>query len=194
MVTLDEIKELRDLTGVSIMQCQQALVAAGGDKAKALIELKKKSSAIADKKADRTLGSGVVGVYSHGGNIGAMVKLLCETDFVANNPEFRELASDIAMHVAAMAPEFVSDKMISEPLREELKSSFLAEVSGMQKPDEVKAKIVEGKLASYFGERTLLDQPFVKNGDMTVGQLIKSAIQKFGENIQVESISRIAVK
>ena len=176
------------------MQCREALVASNGDMAKALELLKRKSADIAAKKSTRTLGSGVIVAYVHGGSIGALVKLLCETDFVARNPDFKILAEDIAMHVSAMNPEYVSEKDVPADKLESLKAEFMKEVASMDKPEEIKAKIVEGKVASYVKERTLLEQPFVKDQDKTVGQVVKEGIQKFGENIEVGGFEALSVR
>lgn len=191
-VTTETIKELRDKTGVSIMQCRKALIEAGGDMAKAIIILEKNSKAIASKKSDRTLGAGVIQSYIHGaGTVGAMVELLCETDFVAKNEEFKNLSREIAMHVAAINPQFVRKEDISEDEKNKAMEVFAEEVKG--KPDNIKEKILEGKLSTYFGEKTLLLQPFFKNQEVTVSQIIESAIQKFGEKIEVGRVVRFAV-
>ncbi|MDD5318811.1 MAG: translation elongation factor Ts [Candidatus Pacebacteria bacterium] len=148
-ITTEQIKELRDLTGISIMQCKKALEEAGGDKEKALVLLRQKGADIAAKKGDRTLGAGAIAAYIHStGTIGAMVELVSETDFVSKNEEFKKLAYDIAMQVSATSP-------------------------------------VESE--------ALLEQPFIKNPDLTIAQLIESAIQKFGEKIQVERFVRFGV-
>ncbi|HEY9480636.1 MAG TPA: elongation factor Ts [Candidatus Paceibacterota bacterium] len=192
MVTTDLIKELRDATGVSVMQCKKALEEAGGDKEKALVILKKKGAEAAAKKGDRTLGAGTIAAYVHStGMVGSMVELACETDFVSKNPEFKALAYDIAMHVAAAKPEFLKKEDIDPQSRAVAESVFAKDVEG--KPEAMKAKILEGKLASYFGERVLLDQPFVKNGDMTVAALVSSAVQKFGEKIEIVRFARFGV-
>lgn len=184
MVTTDLIKELRDATGVSVMQCKKALEEAGGDKEKALVILKKKGAEAVAKKGDRTLNAGVIQAYLHStGSVGVMVELACETDFVSKNDEFKQLAYDIAMHIAAMKPEFLKKEDITEADKNLAASAFEKEVEG--KPAEMKAKILEGKINSYFADRVLLEQPFVKNGEMTVGQLIAAAVQKFGEKTEI---------
>jgi elongation factor Ts len=191
MVTTDAIKELRDATGVSIMQVKKALEEAGGDKEKALVILKKKGAEVAAKKGDRTLGAGVVQAYVHStGTVGTLVELASETDFVANTPEFKQLAYDIAMHIAASKPEFIKKENISEADRSLAASVFEKDVDG--KPADMKAKILEGKLAAYFGERVLLEQPYIKNTDVTIGELINTAVQKFGEKIEVVRFVRYA--
>ena len=141
-----------------------------------------KESAV--KKADRNLNAGVVVAYVHSnGMVGAMVEVACETDFVSKNEEFKQMAYDIAMHVAASRPEFLKKEDITDEARVLAESVFAKEVEG--KPEDMKAKILEGKLSAYFGERVLLEQPFIKNPEMTIGALIASAVQKFGEKTEI---------
>ena len=190
-ISTDDVKLLRDQTGISVMQCKKALEEAGGDMNKALAILKRKSADIALKKGDRTLGSGTIAAYVHGaGTVGVMLLLKCETDFVAKNEDFRQMAYDLAMHVAALNPEFISEKAVSEDVKNELLAQFEKEVAALDKPAEVKAKIIESKLETYIKERTLLGQPFVKDGSTPVSQLITEAVQKFGENIEVGHFTR----
>lgn len=190
-ITTDLIKSLRDETGVSVMQCKKALEEAGGDVEKAKIILRKQSSKTASKKADRNLGAGTVACYSHaGGSVGTMVELLCETDFVAKNEDFKALAYNLAMHVAAMAPEYVSADQINEEAKQKAKEIFTDEVK--DKPENIKEQIIAGKLSAYFSEKTLLDQTFIKNPEQKVSGLIEEAIQKFGERIEVGRIARLA--
>jgi elongation factor Ts len=192
MVTTDLIKELRDATGVSVMQCKKALEEAGGDKEKALVILKKKGAEAAAKKGDRTLNAGAIGAYIHStGTVGVMVELACETDFVAKNPEFKQLAYDIAMHIAALKPEFLKKEDITDKDKEVASSVFEKEVEG--KPADMKAKILEGKLAAYFSERVLLEQPFIKNPELTIAGLVSAAVQKFGEKTEIVRFARFAV-
>jgi elongation factor Ts len=194
MISTEQIKELRDLTGISVMQCKKALEEAEGDKEKALAILRKKSGDIAAKKSDRELGAGVIESYIHNTkSIGALVELSCETDFVARNEEFVTLARDIAMHVAASAPEFVDESAITDEVRANVEATFKKEVDESGKPVDIQAKMIEGKLASYFAERTLLAQPFVKNPDITIKQLIDGGVQKFGEKIAVARFVRFAL-
>jgi len=193
MISTDQVKELREKTGVSVMQCRKALEETQGDMEKALILLRKKSAEIAEKKTDRTFGAGAIASYVHGkGTIGSMVELLSETDFVSNNPDFQTLARDIAMHVAASNPEFVSWNDVTEDMKAKVREAFMTEVKG--KPENIKEKILEGKLKSYFGERVLLEQPFVKNPEVTIQDLIQSAVQKFGERIEVGRIVRLSIQ
>ena len=195
-ISMDDIKALRDETGVAVMQCKKALEEAGGDMEKARMMLRKKSGELAAKKGDRALGAGVVAAYIHSNNsVGAMVELSCETDFVAKNEEFKKLAYEIAMHVAAINPKFRSMNDVTEEDKKKAEVFFTEEVAKTMagKPDAIKAKALEGKLATYFAEQVLLDQPHVKNPDITVGQMIKNAVQKFGENTEVARFSRFAV-
>ncbi|MDD5050538.1 MAG: elongation factor Ts [Candidatus Pacebacteria bacterium] len=184
MITTEQIKALRDETGISIMQCRKALEEAGGDKEKALIILKKKGGDIAAKKADRSLGASIISSYVHSnGKVGALVELSCETDFVAKNEEFKALAYDIAMHAAAMNPEFLKKEDISEDMKKKAIEIFEKEVVG--KPKDMQAKILEGKINAYFKDKILLEQPFIKNPEVTVNGLVQAAIQKFGEKTEI---------
>jgi len=193
MAVSDVLKQLRDETGVSIMQCKKALEEAGGDIEKAKVILRKQSSAIASKKADRTLGAGVAAAYTHaGGSVVAAVVLACETDFVSKNPEFQKLAYDIAMHVAAMAPQFRSREDAKEDNMQVAREVFEKEVANV--PEAARRKAVEGKMDSYLRERVLLEQPFVKDASITIRGLIDSAVQKFGEKIEVVRFERLSVK
>ena len=192
-ITSAQLKELRDKTGISVMQCKQALTEAEGDMDKAVIILKKRRSEAADKKSDRELGAGAVGVYVHNTNeVAAMVLLASETDFVSKNEEFVALANEIAMHVAATAPNYISKEEIPEEAVEKAKEVFAPELEG--KPEDMKEKIMEGKLSSYFKDQVLLEQDFVKNPETTIGEMVTGAVQKFGENISIANISRVSVK
>ena len=191
-ITTDLVKELRDLTGISVMQCKKALEEADGNKEKALVLLRKKGASVAAKKADRELKAGTVASYVHaGGTIGAMVVLSCETDFVSGNEEFKTLARDLAMQVAATAPEYASLEAIPEEAKQAAREVFEKEVK--DKPKEMQGKILEGKLASYFKEKTLLDQPFIKDESTTVEELVKQVIAKTGENIRVDEFRRLTL-
>lgn len=191
MVSIDQIKELRDRTGISIGQCKKALEEAGEDMEKAVVILSKKGGDIAAKKAGRTLKSGTVGSYVHGGKVGAMVELLCETDFVAKNEDFKKLAYDIAMHIAASNPTFLKKEDITEEDQKKALEVFEEEVAG--KPEEMKAKILEGKLSSYFKEKILLEQSFIKNPEVTINNLVEGAVQKFGEKTEVGRFVRFSI-
>lgn len=194
MITTETIKELRDQTGISVMQCKKALEEAGGDMEKAVMLLKKKSGEIAAKKSGRSLGSGTIAAYIHaGGSVGSMVELSCETDFVAKNEEFKKLAYDIAMHAAATNPEFISPDNISDEDKNKAMEMFEKEVAESDKPEEIKKKMFEGKLSSYFNERTLLEQSFVKNPDVTIKGLLEEAVQKFGERTEITNFTRFSI-
>lgn len=193
MATTEEIKALRDETGVSVMQCKKALEEAGGDFEKAKIILRKASAAIASKKSDRALGAGVAAAYTHsGGSVVAAVVLACETDFVSKNEEFGKLAYDIAMHVAAMNPKFRTKEDVREEDIRAARDVFAKEVEAL--PEASREKALQGKLDAFIKEKVLLDQPFVKNPDITVRELIDAAIQKFGEKIEVVRFERLSVK
>lgn len=190
--SIDDVKALREATGVSIMQCQKALEEAGGDKEKALVLVKKRAGAIAEKKGDRELGSGVVATYVHDGAVGAMVELRCETDFVAKNEEFPKLAKEIAMQVAATGPTAVSLADVSEEAMHAAREIFEQEVAG--KPEELKAQILEGKLRSHFKDSVLLLQPFIKDDTKTIETLVHEAVQKFGERIEIARMVRFSTR
>jgi elongation factor Ts len=192
-ITSAQLKELRDSTGISVMQCKKALEEAGGDMAKARILLQRKGGEIAAKKSDRVLGAGAIGAYIHSTNeVAALVHLASETDFVAKNEEFVKLAREIAMHVAAQNPVYVSRAEVSDEEMQKAKEVFMGEVVG--KPAEIQEKILVGKLDAYFKDRILLEQPFIKDDTKTIGDLIQGAIQKFGENIVVAKMTRMSVK
>jgi elongation factor Ts len=192
MATTDEVKKLRDMTGISVMQCKAALEEAQGDVEKALMILRKKGGAIAAKKGDRVLGAGAVASYIHGSTVGSMVTLRSETDFVARNPEFTALAKEVAMQVAATAPQFVRREDIAETKLAEIKGMFLKDVEG--KPENLKEQILAGKVDAYLKPLVLLEQPFIKDDTKTVQDLINDATQKFGERIEVGEITRFSVK
>lgn len=191
-ISTDEVKKLRARTGVSIMQCKKALEDAGGDVAQAVVLLKKRAGAVADKKSDRTLGAGAVATYVHQDTVGAMVLLSSETDFVAKNEEFIALAREIAMQVAATNPKFISADAITDADREAAQKVFVEEMKDT--PKEMHDKILEGKMKSYFKDMVLLDQEFIKDSSKTVTDLITEAIQKFGERIEISDIARFSAR
>ncbi len=192
MITTDQIKKLRDETGVSVMQCKKALEEAEGDLEKAKIILRKISKQTADKKAGRTLGAGVIASYIHGnGSVGSMLELLCETDFVARNDEFKALAKDIAMHVTALAPEYLKMEDIKEEDKAKARELFEKDLTG--KPEEIRGKILESKLTSYFGEKVLLEQIFIKNPEINIRALVEQVSQKFGERMEIGRFARFSI-
>ncbi len=192
-ITTEVIKALRDETGISVMQCKKALEEAGGDIEKAKVILRKASAAIASKKADRELGAGVAAAYVHaGGTVVGAIVLACETDFVSRNPEFSALAYDIAMHVAAMKPKFKSKDDVQETDIRAAREVFTSEAANV--PEAKREIAIQGKLDAYIAERALLEQPFVKNGDVTIRELLDQAVQKFGEKVEVVRFERLSVK
>lgn len=191
-ITSDQIKALREKTGISVMQCKKALEEAEGDEAKALILLKKKGAEQAAKKADRELGAGVIEAYVHtNGLVGSIIELASETDFVSNNIEFKTLAKDIAMQVTATNPEFLRQTDIDEATASKAKEVFAEEVK--DKPAELQEKILQGKMDSYFKDQVLLNQDFIKNPDMTIQTMLDSAMQKFGEKIEIIRFKRFEI-
>lgn len=191
-IAMDTVKALRDKTGVSVMQCRTALIEAGGDVEKAEVILRKKSGAAAEKKADRELGAGAIGTYVHDGSIGAMVLVSCETDFVSKNPDFGVLARELAMQVAATNPTFLSEEEIPEEAKNAALEVFQKEVEG--KPEEMKEKILAGKLASYFESQVLLNQSYIKDDSKKVKDLLSEATQKFGERIVISKFARFSAR
>ncbi|HEV3245470.1 MAG TPA: elongation factor Ts [Candidatus Paceibacterota bacterium] len=193
MAVSDTLKQLRDETGVSIMQCRKALEEAGGDIEKAKVILRKASAAIASKKSDRELGAGVAAAYTHaGGQVLGAVVLSCETDFVSKNADFGKLAYEIAMQVAAMNPQFRSRDDVKESDLRAAREVFEEEVKNV--PEQAREKALQGKLDGYLAERVLLEQSFVKDQSVTIRELIDSHIQKFGEKIEVARFERLSVR
>ncbi len=191
---LDLIKKLREATECSIGECKKALEEAGGDFEKAKRVLTLSASKAAAKKASRETKEGIIASYLHPNKkIGAMVELACETDFVAKNPAFYDLAYNIAMHVAAMAPIYISPDDVPADTRELVRKDAETEVAKMNKPAEIAKNIVEGKVASYFGAQSLLAQPFIKDQNKTIKDLIEETIAKFGENTKVTRFARFEI-
>jgi elongation factor Ts len=192
-ITSADIKALRDETGISVMQCKVALEEAGGDMEKARIILRKRGAEAASKKSDRTLGAGAIGAYVHTTNeVAALVHLSCETDFVAKNDEFVALAREIAMHVTALAPKYLTRNEIDAAAFEKAKEVFKGEIEG--KPADLQEKILAGKLDSYFKDQVLLEQSFIKDPTRTINDLVEGATQKFGERVVISAMSRLSVK
>ncbi len=191
-ITSEQIKALREKTGISVMQCKKALEEAEGDEAKAIIILKKKGAEQAAKKADREFGAGVVEAYIHSnGLVGSIVELASETDFVSNNIEFKTLAKDIAMQVTATAPDFLKTSDIDETAAAKAKELFAQEAA--DKPADLQEKIIQGKMDSYFKDQVLLNQDFIKNPEMTIQMMLDNAMQKFGERIEIIRFKRFEI-
>ncbi len=193
-ISNDLVKHLRQLTGSPIGTCKKVLEEAGGDMDRAFALLKKSSEALADKKALRTTGAGIVETYIHGNKkVGVLVEIRCETDFVARNVEFQAFAHDIALHIAGAKPLYVRSDAISEEAALEAKRLFTDEAVQLGKTPEMTAKIVEGKLQAHFRDVSLMSQPFVKDSAMTIEEFVKQAIGRFGEKIEVVRFARYEV-
>lgn len=186
---MEQVKELREKTGISIMQCKKALEDSGGDMGKAMILLQKKGVEAAAKKAERTLKSSRIVSYVHGvGTVGVMIELCSESDFVSKHEDFQKLAYDIAMQIAATNPSFLKKEDVPEDEKNNVLSAFADEVK--DKPEAMKEKILNGKLDSFFKEKILLEQDYIKDPSLTVNTLIQNAIQKFGEKIEIARFVR----
>lgn len=190
-ISLDDVKKLKELTGVGLSDAKAALVETEGDFDKALEAMRKKGLTKAEKRGEREARAGIVDCYVHSGRIGVLVEVNCETDFVARTDDFKNLVHDIALHVSATAPEYISVDDVPADVSDAKQAEFKEKVVAEGKPAEIADKIVEGQLSKYFAEKTLLEQPFVKNPDQTVGQLVKEHVAKLGENIVVRQIRRI---
>jgi elongation factor Ts len=196
MTTVKEISakmvaELRAKTGAGMMDCKKALEESGGDLAKADELLRVKYAARAEKRADRAAGQGVIEIYLHfNGRVATMVELNSETDFVANTAEFRQLAKDVALHVASAKPIAVRIEEVPADVIERERRVYAAQVAEEKKPDAVKEKIVEGKLKKFYQENVLLEQPFVKDDKVTIGDLVKALSGKTGEKVEVRRFAR----
>jgi elongation factor Ts len=190
-VDIKEIKRLRELTGVGITDAKKALVEANGDFEVALKAMRKKGLTKAEKRGEREARAGVIGTYNHDSRIGVLVELNCETDFVARNELFTTLVKDVCMHVAASAPMYVSMDDISKDEIDKQKSEFSEKAKADGRPADMVEKIADGMAKKYFSEKCLLDQPFVKNPDITVGEYVKEHGAKLGENLVVRRFSRM---
>jgi len=189
--TAQDVKALRERTGAGMMECKAALTETGGDQEKAIDLLRAKGAAKAAKRAEREAKEGTVGSYIHmGGKIGVLVEVSCETDFVARNEEFQALVRDIAMHIAAAAPVAVRREEFPADLIERERSVYREQMRESGKPEQIWDKIVDGKIEKFFAEQALMEQPFVKNPDLTVGQLVTDAAARTGEKIEVRRFAR----
>ena len=190
-ITSQQVAALRAKTGAGVMDCKKALEECAGDAAKAEEVLRVKYAARAEKRADRAAGQGVIEIYLHfNGRVATMVELNSETDFVANTPEFRQLAKDVALHIASAKPIAVRVEDVPADVLERERRVYKAQVVEEKKPDAVKDKIVEGKLKKFFQENVLLEQPFVKDDKVTVGDLVKGLSGKTGEKIEIRRFAR----
>ena len=193
-ITAAMVKELRSQSGAGIMECKSALKETSGDVEAAITFLRKKGLAKADKKSDRQTGDGSVGTYIHAGNkLGVMVELNCETDFVANTPDFQELIRDIAMHIAAAKPRFATRAEVTQETLDKEKEIFAHQAKESGKPENIIEKIVSGKMEKFYEENCVLEQPFIKDTNITVQELIKQKIALLGENINIGRFARFEV-
>ena len=189
-VTAEQVKELRDLTNAGIMDCKKVLVETDGDIKKAIELLRERGIAKAAKKAGRVAAEGLVEAYIHNGKYGALVEVNSETDFVSNNEEFKAFVKDIAMHIAAVGPKYVSRNEVPQEVIDAERETLKAQALNEGKPEAIVEKMVEGRIDKFLSEMCLLDQPFVKNPDITVGQLLTELIAKIGENIVIRRFAR----
>jgi elongation factor Ts len=188
------VKELRDKTGAPMMDCKNALVESKGDMERAVDWLRKRGIAVMGKKAGRVTKEGSVESYIHaGGKIGVLLEVNCESDFVARTEDFKELTHDIAMHIAASDPKFIRKEDVTPEAYEREKDIYRAQAASTGKPPQVVEKIVEGKMSKFYEEVCLLEQPFIKDQNISVNQLIASKIGKLGENISVRRFVRFKV-
>jgi len=193
-ITAEKVKDLRERTGIGMMECKSALTESGGDMDKAIEILRKKGHARAQAKASREASQGVVGAYVHmNGRIGVLVEVNCESDFVARNAEFQELVKEIAMQICAAKPRFVSSDQIPADLLAAEKDIIKAQLSDMKKPPEIMEKIVQGKLGKFYEEVCLLDQPYIREDKIKVRDLVTQAVAKIGENIKVRRFARFEI-
>ena len=190
-VSLDDVKRLKALTGVGLTDAKKALEEAGGYFDKALEQMRKKGLTKAEKRGEREARAGMIGSYNHDGRIAVLVEVNCETDFVARNEIFTNMVKDIAMHVAASAPQFVSVEDVPAAEMKKVKAEFADKAKSEGKPADMIDKIVDGMVKKHFAERCLLDQPYIKNPDQTVGDYVKEHIAKLGENIVVRRMARM---
>ena len=189
-----QVKELREKSGAPMGDCLKALQEAKGDMEEAFVVLRKRGMASAAKKASRSTNEGAVGTYIHaGGKIGVLIELNCESDFVARTDDFQELLKDIAMHIAAVDPRYVGKDEVTEADLAREKDIFRSQAAATGKPAPVVEKIVEGKISKFYEEVCLLEQPFIKEASLTIGQLIAQKIAKLGENISVRRFARFKI-
>jgi elongation factor Ts len=190
-ITAEKVKELRQRTGIGVMECKEALAECEGDIEKAIAALRKKGAARAQEKMHREASQGLVYAYIHmEGKLGVLVEVNCESDFVARNDEFKELAKNIAMQIAAASPRYVSAADIPAAELEQEKEIIRAQLQDTKKPPQIIEKIVEGKLKKFYEEVCLLDQPYIRDDKQTIQQIIAGTVAKFGENIKVRRFAR----
>jgi len=190
-ITAEQVKALREKTGAGMMECKAALTESGGNMDEAVTVLRKRGLAQAAKRAGRNTSQGLVSSYIHlGGKIGVLVEVNCESDFVARTEGFQLLVKEIAMHVAAADPKYVRREDVPAAVVEQEKAIYRAQFEGSGKPPQVVEKIVEGKIGAYFTQTVLLDQPSVRDQNVTIGEMVSQAIAKTGENISIGRFAR----
>ena len=193
-ITAEQVKQLRDKTGAGMMECKAALTEANGNIEEAVTILRKRGLAQAAKRAGRATAQGTIGTYIHlGGRIGVMVEVNCESDFVARTDDFNNLVKEVAMHIAAADPRWVRREDVPAEAIEKEKAIYRAQMENSGKPANVLDKIVEGKLGSFYSQFVLLDQPSIRDGNSTIGQVVAAASAKTGENIQINRFTRYRV-
>jgi elongation factor Ts len=193
-ITAEQVKQLRDKTGAGMMECKAALTEANGNMEEAITLLRKRGLAQAAKRAGRATAQGTIGTYIHlGGRIGVMVEVNCESDFVARTDDFNNLVKEVAMHIAAADPKWVRREDVPADAVEKEKAIYRAQMEGQNKPANVIEKIVEGKLGSFYSQFVLLDQPSIRDGAVTISQVVAAASAKTGENIQINRFTRYRV-
>lgn len=190
---IKQIKRLRELTGVGITDAKRALEETNGDFDKALAAMRKKGLTKAEKRGEREARAGVIGTYNHDSRIGVVLEVNCETDFVARNEIFTELVKDLSMHIAASAPLYISEDEIPAAEKKKVKEEFVEKAKSEGKPADMIEKIADGQVKKHFAEKCLLEQPYIKNTDIAVGEYIKENIAKLGENIVVRRFDRLAL-
>jgi len=190
-IKADQVKKLREKSGVGMMECKKALTEACGDMEKAEIILRERGLAAASKKSNRATNQGIIESYIHpGSKIGVLLEINCETDFVARNEQFKELVHNIALHIAAAAPVYVSIDDVPAEIQESEKEIYRKQALNEGKPEAVLEKIAEGRLKKFYEEHCLLEQPYVKDNDITINEFVKQAIAKIGENIIIRRFCR----
>lgn len=190
-ITAEMVKELRQRTGIGVMECKKALKESKGDIEKAIVILRKKGYARAKDKMSRDTAEGIVGSYIHlNGKIGVLIEVNCESDFVSLNDEFKELVKNIAIHIAASAPEYLSSEDIPLEVLEEEKEIIREQFKDSKKPPEIIEKIIQGKIGKFNEEVCLLDQPYIKDDKISIKELVTSHVAKFGENIRIKKFAR----
>lgn len=190
-ITAEMVKELRQRTGIGVMECKKALKESKGDIEKAIVILRKKGYARAKDKMSRDTAEGIVGSYIHlNGKIGVLIEVNCESDFVSLNDEFKELVKNIAIHIAASAPEYLSSEDIPLEVLEEEKEIIREQFKDSKKPPEIIEKIIQGKMGKFNEEVCLLDQPYIKDDKISIKELVTSHVAKFGENIRIKKFAR----